>query len=168
MHDCTAIVPAMVVMMVPRIWSTFLIVDHFHFIRFEFLGLCFFLFLKALPYPCFASLMQRYNNFLNPPNISINIFVKLYKNPSSTIWCIYALIQGTVFPWCGFRALNAGAFPPGWGFHPLNAGAVSPGCGFHPLNAGMFPPGWVFYPLNARAVFPGRGFHPLNAGEVSP
>ena len=75
MQLCTAIVPAMVVMMVPRIWSTFLIVDHFHFIRFEFLGLCFFLFLKALPYPCFASLMQRYNKFLNYARKTTNMFV---------------------------------------------------------------------------------------------
>ena len=39
----------------------------------------FFLFLKSLPRPCFASLMQRYNNFQNPPNNSINIFVNFCK-----------------------------------------------------------------------------------------
>ena len=33
-HDCTAIVPAMEVMMVAMIWSTVLTVDHLIFIRF--------------------------------------------------------------------------------------------------------------------------------------
>ena len=80
-----------------------------------------------------------------PPSSSEppHYFVNLHKKSSSPTWGIYVLIQGTVPPGCGFRALNARAVFPGCGFLPLVAGMVSTGRGFRPLNVGTFfpPPG---------------------------
>ena len=63
-----------------------------------------------------------------PPSSSEppHYFVNLHKKSSSPTWGIYVLIQGTVPPGCGFRALNARAVFPGCGFLPLNVGTFFP------------------------------------------
>ena len=94
-----------------------------------------------------------------PPSSSEppHYFVNLHKKSSSPTWGIYVLIQGTVPPGCGFRALNAGD-----GFYRVWFSSSGRGDGFYrawfpsPEREGGFPRVW-FSSSERGHVFPTPG-----------